>query len=73
MPYAYAAKMKDADEAERVAEFVRRFGVEVRVLHEHSALVLPCHQRMTERHVDYVSGAILANDREGCGVPGQHV
>lgn len=69
IPGAFILKMKDEDEMRRVGAFVRRFGVEVGNWYHHSAIFLPCHQRMTERHVDYVSGAILANYRENCGIP----
>lgn len=69
MPFTYLAKMHNEDEMRRVSAFVKRFGIEVGNWYHHSALFLPCHQRMTERHVDYICGAILANFRENCGIP----
>ncbi len=69
MPGAYLAKMKDEEEMKRVSAFVRRFGIEVGNWYHHAAIFLPCHQRMQDRHVDYICGAILACYREGCGVP----
>jgi hypothetical protein len=68
-PGAFLAKLGSVEEAERVAAFVRRFGIDVFTWMDRAALILPCHQRMADRHVDYVCGAILANFREGCGVP----
>ncbi len=69
MPFTYLAKMHSEDEMRRVSTFVKRFGIEVGNWYHHSALFLPCHQRMTERHVDYICGAILVNFRENCGIP----
>jgi hypothetical protein len=69
LPGAFLVKVKDEDEMRRVSAFVKRFGVEVGNWYHHAALFLPCHQRMTKRHVEYVSGAILANYRENCGIP----
>jgi dTDP-4-amino-4,6-dideoxygalactose transaminase len=69
IPGAFILKLKNEDEMKRVASFVRRFGIEVGNWYHHSAIFLPCHQRMTDRHVDYVCGAILANYRENCGIP----
>jgi len=70
MPGAFIAKLENEDEMRRVSAFVKRFGIEVGNWYHHASIFLPCHQRMTRRHVDYVSGAILANYREGCGIPG---
>lgn len=69
MPYMYVATMKHAVDAERVAAFVREFGVEAATLDRPAAVALPCHQRMTDRHADFVCGSVLANFREGCGIP----
>lgn len=69
LPYAFLAKLRDEDGMKRVGEFVRRFGIEVGNWYHHAAIFLPCHQRMTDRHVDFVSGALMANYREGCGIP----
>ena len=69
LPGAFIAKVADEEEMKRVSAFVRRFGVEVGNWYHHSAIFLPCHQRMTRRHVDFVSGAVLANFRERCGIP----
>ncbi len=69
-PYGFFAKFHTAEQASTVAAFVRRFGVEVGVTTNSTTLIFPCHQGMTIRHVDYISGAIIANFREGCGVPG---
>ncbi|MCE9585939.1 DegT/DnrJ/EryC1/StrS family aminotransferase [Candidatus Uhrbacteria bacterium] len=70
MPGAFILKMQDEEEMKRISAFVKRFGIEVGNWYHHAAIFLPCHQRMTRRHVDYVCGAILANFRENCGIPG---
>ncbi len=70
LPGAFIAKLENEDEMQRVSAFVKPFGIEVGNWYHHASIFLPCHQRMTRRHVDYVSGAILANYREGCGIPG---
>jgi hypothetical protein len=70
MPGAFIAKLKDEEEMKRVQAFVRPFGIEIGNWYYHASIFVPCHQRMTKRHVDYVSGAILANFRENCGIPG---
>jgi len=70
MPGAFILKMENEEEMKRISTFVKRFGIEVGNWYHHSAIFLPCHQRMTTRHVDYVCGAILANFRENCGIPG---
>lgn len=69
MPFAFLARMPDEETMRRISALVRRFGIEAGNWYHHAALFLPCHQRMTERHVDFVCGAVLANFREGCGVP----
>lgn len=57
-------------QAKTVKECINRFGIEAYHKKGSRVLFVPCHQALTERHVDYISGAILANYREGCGVPG---
>lgn len=67
---AVLLKTFDEDDMRRVSSFVRRFGIEVGNWYHHGAIFLPCHQRLSDRHVDYISGAVLACYREGCGIPG---
>jgi hypothetical protein len=73
MPYAFLAKMQDERVMKDVSAFVRRFGVEAGNWYHHAAVFLPCHQRMTERHADFVAGTVKANYREWCGLakPGE--
>lgn len=70
LPYVFLLKVKDEETMKSVSAFVRRFGIEAGNWYHHATVFLPCHQRMTERHVDFISGAVMANFREGCGVPG---
>lgn len=69
VPGAYLARLSSEEEMKRVSAFVNRFGIEAGNWHHHQTIFLPCHQRMTMRHIDYVCGAVLASFREGCGIP----
>lgn len=69
MPYAYPAKVSDDARAEEIVRWLRKFNVDAYVWHGKSAVLLPCHQSMSRSQVDYVSGAFLAQFREGCGIP----
>ncbi|HWQ99446.1 MAG TPA: DegT/DnrJ/EryC1/StrS family aminotransferase [Candidatus Methylomirabilis sp.] len=69
LPGAFIAKLNNEEEMKRVSAFVRRFGIEAGNWYHHAAIFLPCHQRMSDKHVDFVSGTVLANYREGCGIP----
>jgi hypothetical protein len=69
MPYAFLMKAPDEEMMKTVSAYVRSHHVEAGNWYHHAAVFLPCHQRMTDRHVDYVAGAVLANYREWCGLP----
>ncbi len=69
-PYALPITPHSNEQARTVRDFIRRFGIEVGETQDAKTLLVPCHQELTARHVDYICGAILANYREGCGVPG---
>lgn len=69
MPYAYPAAVSSDAEAERIAAWLRRFRIDADVWRGHAAVLLPCHQAMSDRHTDAVSGAFLAMFREECGLP----
>jgi hypothetical protein len=68
MPYAFLLKTKDEETMKDVSSFVRRFGIEVGNWYHHAAIFLPCHQRLADRHIDFVAGSVMANYREWCGV-----
>lgn len=71
LPGAYILRLGDEMLMKEVTAFVKTFGIEVGNWYHHAAIFLPCHQRMTERHVRYICGAIRACYREWCGVPGK--
>lgn len=72
LPGAFLLSVGNESLAKEISSFINDFGVEVGSWYHHGALFLPCHQRMTERHVEYVCGVIRACYREGCGIPGKH-
>jgi DegT/DnrJ/EryC1/StrS aminotransferase family len=67
-PGAFILRVESEEWMEVVSGFVRRFGTECGNYWKNSAIILPVHQRMTEDHVRYVAGSVLAMEREGCGV-----
>ncbi len=69
-PYGFEPTFHTPEQARSVALFVHRFGIEVAPTTDPCTVLFPCHQAMSTRQVDYISGAIIANFREGCGVPG---
>jgi hypothetical protein len=69
MPYVFVASVGSDEEAETIVTWLKRFNVESDVWRGHHAVLLPCHQAMSDRRVDYVSGAFLAMFRERCGLP----
>ncbi len=68
-PGAFLLKMNDEEEMKTVSEFVRSFGIECGNYWKNSAIILPVHQRLRPAHLDYIAGAVLATEREWCGVP----
>ncbi len=68
-PGAYVLKIGGEEEMKIASEFVRRFGIECGNYWRAGAIMLPVHQRMERGHLDYVAGAVLATEREWCGVP----
>ncbi len=69
MPYAFAATVGSDEEAETIVTWLQRFNIASAVWRGHNAVLLPCHQSLSDRHVDYVCGAFLAMFREKCGLP----
>jgi hypothetical protein len=68
-PGVYALTIGTEEEMQEVSAFVRRFGIECGNYWKNGAIMLPVHQRMGRGHLDYVAGAVMATEREWCGVP----
>lgn len=68
-PGAYVLKIGSEEEMQVTSEFVRRFGIECGNYWKNGAIMLPVHERMERGHLDYVAGAVMATEREWCGVP----
>ena len=68
-PGAYVLKIGTEEEMQTVSVFVRRFGIECGNYWRTGAIMLPVHERLERGHLDYVAGAVLATEREWCGVP----
>lgn len=70
-PGAFILKMKSEEWMQEASEFVRKFGIECGNYWKNSAIMLPVHQRLQPAHLEYIAGAVLATEREWCGVPGK--
>lgn len=68
-PGAFLLKMKDEKTMNETVEFVCRFDIECGNFWKNSAIMLPVHQRLEPMHLDYIAGAVMATEREWCGVP----
>jgi len=68
-PGAFVLKMSDEKTMEQTSEFVRSFGIECGNYWQSSAIILPVHQRLASAHLEYIAGAVLATEREWCGIP----
>ncbi len=68
-PGAFILKMRSEEWMQEASAFVRSFGIECGNYWKNSAIMLPVHQRLTQAHLDYIAGAVLATEREWCGVP----
>ncbi len=68
-PGAFILKMRSEEWMQEASAFVRTFGIECGNYWKNSAIMLPVHQRLEPAHVDYIAGAVLATQREWCGVP----
>lgn len=68
IPAAFVLKLSSRDKAIEVSERLRHFGIECGVYYHNSAVFLPIHQNLNERHLDYIYGALRSLYREGCGV-----
>ena len=72
MPGAYVLRCRDEEHMQEVSTFVRRFGIECGNYWKNSAIILPVHQRLELAHLEYIAGAVLATEREWCGIPHPH-
>ncbi|HVW66390.1 MAG TPA: DegT/DnrJ/EryC1/StrS family aminotransferase [Candidatus Peribacteraceae bacterium] len=72
VPGAFVLRIADEEAMKTVSAFVRRFGIECGNYWQNSAIILPVHQRVAPAHLAYIAGAVLATEREWCGVPGSH-
>lgn len=70
-PGAFGVKMETEEKMIEAADFVRGFGIEVANFWKNGAMMLPVHQRLSQAHLEYIAGAVLATEREWCGVPGK--
>jgi dTDP-4-amino-4,6-dideoxygalactose transaminase len=68
-PGAYILRTESEERMQEVSTFVRQFGIECGNYWRNSAIILPCHQRLAPAHREYIAGAVLATEREWCGVP----
>lgn len=68
-PGAFVLKIGSEEEMQTASAFVRGFGIECGNYWKRGAIMLPVHQRLEQGHLDYVAGAVLATEREWCGVP----
>jgi hypothetical protein len=68
MPGAFIARVKDEEQMKSITAFARQFNLEIGCWWHHAAIYVPCHQRLSDRHVDYISGAMLAAHRHACGL-----
>jgi hypothetical protein len=69
VPGAYVLAMNSEEKMQIVSAFVRRFGIECGNYWQNAAITLPVHQRLELGHLEYIAGAVLATEREWCGVP----
>jgi hypothetical protein len=70
-PGAFGVRMETEEKMIEAADFVRAFGIEIANFWKNSAMMLPVHQRLSPAHLEYIAGAVLATEREWCGVPGK--
>lgn len=70
-PGAYLLRTESEVRMQDISAFVRPFGIECGNYWRNSAIILPVHQRITSAHREYIAGAVLATEREWCGVPQQ--
>lgn len=68
-PGAFILKTENEERMQEVSAFVRNFGIECGNYWKNGAIMLPVHQRLVPAHIDYIAGAVLATEREWCGVP----
>jgi hypothetical protein len=71
-PGGFMLEMENEAKMIEAAEFVRGFGIEIASYWKNGAMMLPVHQRLSPAHLEYIAGAVLATEREWCGVPGKH-
>ncbi len=69
MPGAYVLRCRDEEHMKEISAFVTGFGIECGNYWKNSAIILPVHQRLEQAHLEYIAGAVLATEREWCGVP----
>jgi len=68
-PGAFLLKVENEERMQESVTFVSRFDIECGNFWKNSAIMLPVHQRLERMHLEYIAGAVLATEREWCGVP----
>ena len=68
IPGAFVLKVESEKRMQEISKFVKQFGIECGNYWKNKAVFLPVHQNLNESHLEYITGAIKAMYREGCGL-----